>query len=50
VAATYTIRRAAAEDAETIVRQRWAMFLEMGYRDQPVLDAMAEPFVPGCCG
>jgi ribosomal protein S18 acetylase RimI-like enzyme len=46
VAATYTIRRGVAEDAETIVRQRWAMFHEMGYRDQPVLDAMAVAFRP----
>ncbi|HUJ48769.1 MAG TPA: GNAT family N-acetyltransferase [Bryobacteraceae bacterium] len=46
MAATYTIRRGVAEDAETIVRQRWAMFHEMGYRDQPVLDAMAVAFRP----
>ena len=46
MAATYTIRRAAAEDAETIVRQRRAMFHEMGYREEPVLDAMAVAFRP----
>jgi GNAT superfamily N-acetyltransferase len=46
VTATYTIRRAIAEDAETIVRQRWSMFHEMGYREEPVLDAMAVAFRP----
>ena len=44
--ATYTIRRAAAEDADTIVKQRRAMFYEMGHRDEPVLDAMAVAFRP----
>ena len=44
--ATYTIRRAAAEDAETIVRQRCSMFHDMGYRDQPVLDSMTIAFRP----
>jgi len=46
VSATYTIRRAVAEDADTIVKQRRAMFYEMGHRDEPVLDAMAEAFRP----
>ena len=46
MSATYTIRRAVAEDADTIVEQRRAMFSEMGYRDEPVLDAMAAAFRP----
>ena len=46
MSATYTIRRAAAEDADTIVKQRRAMFYEMGHRDEPVLDAMAVAFRP----
>jgi GNAT superfamily N-acetyltransferase len=46
VTATYTIRRAAAEDADSIIRQRRAMFHEMGYRDEPALDAMSVAFRP----
>ncbi|HMD49750.1 MAG TPA: GNAT family N-acetyltransferase [Bryobacteraceae bacterium] len=43
---TYTIRRAAADEADTIVSHRRAMFHEMGYRDDQVLDAMCEAFRP----
>jgi len=46
VPSAYTIRRATVEDAETIVAHRRAMFSEMGYRDDQVLDAMCESFRP----
>jgi GNAT superfamily N-acetyltransferase len=44
--AAYTIRRAAVDDAGTIVSHRRAMFFEMGYCDAQVLDAMCEAFRP----
>jgi GNAT superfamily N-acetyltransferase len=40
------IRNGAASDAETIVRQRRAMFSEMGYRDEEALDKMCDSFRP----
>ena len=40
------IRQGTLADAETIVAQRRAMFHEMGYRDEQVLDAMCEAFRP----
>jgi GNAT superfamily N-acetyltransferase len=43
---TYTIRRSTAEEADTIVSHRRAMFHEMGYRDDKVLDAMCVSFRP----
>ncbi len=42
----YSIRRAAVEDAETIVAHRRAMFHEMGYRDAQVMDSMCSAFRP----
>ena len=44
--ATYSIRRAVAEDADTIVSQRRAMFHEMGYREEAALDGMSIAFRP----
>jgi len=38
----FTIRRATADDIQTLVAHRRAMFVDMGYRDEGVLDAMAE--------
>jgi len=46
VIAAYTFRRAAVDDADTIVAHRRAMFHEMGYRDAQILDAMCEAFRP----
>jgi len=46
VTSDYTIRRATAEDADTIVAHRRAMFSEMGYRDESALNAMCESFRP----
>jgi GNAT superfamily N-acetyltransferase len=43
---TYTIRRATADDADTIVAHRRAMFSAMKYRDEQALDAMCEVFRP----
>ncbi len=37
----YTVRRATAGDMETLVAHRRAMFVDMGYRDETLLDAMA---------
>jgi GNAT superfamily N-acetyltransferase len=43
---TFEIRPATLDDAEVIIAQRRAMFFEMGYDDQAVLDAMASAFRP----
>ena len=40
------IRPGTLADVETIVAQRRAMFHEMGYHDQQVLDAMCQAFRP----
>ena len=37
----YAVRRASAEDINTLVVHRRAMFVDMGYRDEAALDAMA---------
>jgi GNAT superfamily N-acetyltransferase len=37
----FAIRSAAAGDIETLVAHRRAMFVDMGYRDEAVLDRMA---------
>jgi ribosomal protein S18 acetylase RimI-like enzyme len=37
----YAIRRASADDIDTLVAHRRAMFVDMGYRDDAALDAMA---------
>jgi len=37
----YAIRRASADDIETLVAHRRAMFVDMGYRDDAALDAIA---------
>jgi len=42
----FTIRPAILEDAAIIAGQRRAMFFDMGYRDEPVLDSMTEAFLP----
>jgi GNAT superfamily N-acetyltransferase len=39
--AGYTVRRASTDDINTLVAHRSAMFLDMGYRDETALDAMA---------
>jgi len=41
-----SIRTATANDAESIVAHRRAMFVDMGYRDSRALDAMADAFRP----
>jgi GNAT superfamily N-acetyltransferase len=46
VAQTFEIRQATIEDSEIIIAHRRAMFFEMGYRDQAVLDAMIAAFRP----
>jgi len=46
VAQTFEIRPATIGDSEIIAAQRRAMFFEMGYRDQAVLDAMIVAFRP----
>jgi GNAT superfamily N-acetyltransferase len=46
VAQTFEIRPATVGDSEIIAAQRRAMFFEMGYRDQAVLDAMIVAFRP----
>jgi GNAT superfamily N-acetyltransferase len=43
---TFEIRLATIGDAEIITTHRRAMFFEMGYRDQAVLDAMTAAFRP----
>jgi GNAT superfamily N-acetyltransferase len=40
------IRPATVEDAALITAQRRAMFFDMGHRDDRVLDAMADAFLP----
>jgi hypothetical protein len=37
----YAIRRATADDINTLVAHRRAMFVHMGYQDEEALDAMA---------
>lgn len=37
----YAIRRASADDIDTLAEHRRAMFVDMGYRDEAALDAMA---------
>lgn len=37
----FTIRRATAGDIDTLVAHRRAMFVDMGYNDEAVLDSMA---------
>ena len=37
----FAIRRASSEDIETLVAHRRAMFVDMGYRDEAALNAMA---------
>jgi len=39
-----TITRATAENTDTIAAQRRAMFVDMGYRDQALLDGMCTGF------
>ena len=46
MAQTFEIRQATIDDAEIIASHRRAMFLEMGYRDHAVLDAMVTAFRP----
>ena len=43
---TYQIRPATLTDSEIIAAHRRAMFFEMGYRDEAVLDAMIVAFRP----
>jgi GNAT superfamily N-acetyltransferase len=43
---TFEIRAATVDDCETIIAHRRAMFFEMGYRDEVVLDAMIVAFRP----
>jgi GNAT superfamily N-acetyltransferase len=42
----FLIRPGTLADAETIVAHRRAMFFDMGYRDEPVLDGMCDAFRP----
>jgi len=37
----FSIRRASSDDIETLVAHRRAMFVDMGYRDEAALNAMA---------
>lgn len=37
----YALRRASADDIDTLVAHRRAMFVDMGYADETALDAMA---------
>jgi GNAT superfamily N-acetyltransferase len=37
----YAVRRASADDINTLVAHRRAMFVDMGYRDEAALDSMA---------
>src|SRR5580704_7667181 len=46
VAETFEIRAATIGDSEIIAAHRLAMFFEMGYREQAVLDAMIVAFRP----
>lgn len=46
MAQTFEIRLATIGDSDIIAAQRRAMFFEMGYRDQAVLDAMIVAFRP----
>lgn len=39
-----TLRAATAEDAETLVAHRRAMFFDIGYQDRAALDGMAQRF------
>jgi GNAT superfamily N-acetyltransferase len=42
----FAIRPATPEDAATIAAQRRAMFFDMGYHDDRVLDSMTDAFIP----
>ena len=46
--ADFEIRAARLDekDIETIVHQRWAMFFDMGHRDERALESMSERFRP----
>ena len=44
--ANFAIRPGTLDDAETVVAQRRAMFLEMGYRDEVAMDRMCTEFRP----
>jgi GNAT superfamily N-acetyltransferase len=46
LAKTFEFRAGTIGDAEIIIAHRRAMFFEMGYRDQVVLDAMVMAFRP----
>jgi GNAT superfamily N-acetyltransferase len=46
LAQTFEIRPATIGDSEVIIAHRRAMFFEMGYHDQVVLDAMVMAFRP----
>jgi GNAT superfamily N-acetyltransferase len=46
LAKTFEFRAGTLADAEIIIAHRRAMFFEMGYRDQVVLDAMVMAFRP----
>lgn len=37
----YAVRRASSDDINTLVAHRRSMFMDMGYRDETALDAMA---------
>jgi len=41
-----TITHATVDDADTIAAQRRAMFFDMGYRDEALLDGMCGAFQP----
>ena len=43
---TFEIRPATTSDIETIAAHRRAMFFEMGYRDEAILEAMVVAFRP----
>lgn len=42
----FTVRRASAQDLETLVAHRRGMFHDMGYHDQTALDSMSTKFRP----
>jgi len=46
VSENFLVRPASADDAETIVEHRRAMFSEMGYRDGAAVDQMCAAFRP----
>src|SRR5271167_4696428 len=46
LAQTFEFRPGTIGDAETVIAHRRAMFFEMGYRDEAVLDAMVVAFRP----